>query len=50
MTPTVKMAKKKSEPKDEETAEEFPAGNYDDSVERDKAIAEAEAKPEEKTE
>ena len=41
------MAKKKSEPS-EETAEEFPAGNYDDSVERDKAIAEAEAKPESK--
>ncbi len=43
------MAKKKSEPT-EEAVEKFPAGNYDDSVDRNKAIAEAEAKLEEKTE
>ena len=36
----LKMAKKKSKPS-EEVAEEFPAGNYDDSVDRNKAIAEA---------
>ena len=34
------MAKKKSE-QVEEVTEEFPAGNYDDSVDRDKAIAES---------
>ena len=42
------MAKKKSK-QVEEVTEEFPAGNYDDSVDRNKAIAEAkEKKPESK--